>query len=269
MTIRCSIEQVGPTEADEMLKRNDRNRRTKWRQIDKYARDMADGKWVLNGETIVVADSGRLLNGQHRLLAIIKAEATIQVIVVRGVPEAAFATMDQGSKRTVGDVLTIRGEENANTLGATAVNIWRWEQFPDDRLKSSAVPTQAEIADLIETHSFLREAVKFTARHRVTGLSGTRAATLFFLFAQVDTADAGDFFLSLETGANISERSPILKLRELLINNYTGKRKLDQGELFAVAIKAWNLYRRNREVPATGLRWRSQGPAAESYPIPE
>ena len=46
--------------------------------------EMQDGKWRLNGKTICFDSTGRLLNGQHRLSAVVRSGVTLTTVVVRG-----------------------------------------------------------------------------------------------------------------------------------------------------------------------------------------
>jgi hypothetical protein len=50
-----------------------------------YAQDMIDGWWLLSGKTIILDETGAVLNGQHRLLACIKADRAFETWLVEGV----------------------------------------------------------------------------------------------------------------------------------------------------------------------------------------
>lgn len=77
---------VTPELARVWLRANTRNRNTRERAVTEYARDMVAGHWNLNGEAIKFAYDGSLLDGQHRLRAVIEADATVQMLVVVGLP---------------------------------------------------------------------------------------------------------------------------------------------------------------------------------------
>jgi len=80
------------------------NRHVSANVIHKYARDMAAGRWCLNGQTIKISSSGKLLDGQHRLEAAKKAKRSFQSIVVEGLPEDSFGSLDIGRRRGVADI---------------------------------------------------------------------------------------------------------------------------------------------------------------------
>ena len=62
--------------------------------VNEYIAQMRKGLWVLNGETVCFDANGALMDGHHRLLAIIESGITIEVLVVRGV--AAFLMLYKG-----------------------------------------------------------------------------------------------------------------------------------------------------------------------------
>jgi len=114
-------EVVTPEIAMEWLKTNAGNRNQNRHEIDKFAHEMATGKWNEgNPQPIVFNDKGELRDGQHRLLAVIKAKTPIRFVVVRGMPDDARITLDSGRSRSDSDSLKIAGFEDAgNTESAT------------------------------------------------------------------------------------------------------------------------------------------------------
>lgn len=265
--VALAIEEITPDIATQMLLHNHHNRNLKERAIAQYIRDMDAGRWELNGESIIIAESGELMDGQNRLHAVVRSGVTIWSVVVRGIPDNLFKSVGRATKRTISDGLVIGGEAQGALLASVASHIWRYEEFPD-RFASSYVPTPSEIDDLLAKQPGIRDSIVFTSRNKVSGLVQSRAGALYYLFSQIDKDDADDFFSALSTGANLGPENPILRLREWLVNNLANKRRVVGGEVFAVVIKAWNFYRDGREVGRSGLRWRSQGPAAEPFPQP-
>src|SRR5882757_5791751 len=68
--------------------------------VAQYANDMSKGNWVANGETIKVAENGRIPDGQHRLWACINSGANFDTLLVSGFKESeidrVFVTTDIG-----------------------------------------------------------------------------------------------------------------------------------------------------------------------------
>jgi len=94
------IESISPAKAVEYLKYNTDNYRKLTRAVYKrYAEDMKNGKWQLNGEAIIFGEDGTLKDGQHRLAAIIESGKTIKMAVVRNVSKETDI-FDVGVNRT-------------------------------------------------------------------------------------------------------------------------------------------------------------------------
>ena len=84
MTEKIGIVRVTPALATEWLEGNVAlNRRLIPNLVTFYAAEMRAGKWRVNGESIKFSKSGALMDGQHRLHAIIKVNQSIPMVVVR------------------------------------------------------------------------------------------------------------------------------------------------------------------------------------------
>ena len=116
-----TVETITPAMAEEYLRHNDHNPRktASRRQVESYARDMAAGKWFINGEPIVFDANGDLKNGQHRLMAIIKANVPVEMYVVRGInPE--YTTFDYGMLRRMSQEMGV--SRNVETIANVVVS---------------------------------------------------------------------------------------------------------------------------------------------------
>lgn len=108
-SIDVKFVMVTPEMAREMLKKNGINRPINKNTVKHYVKSMKNGEWVLNGEGLSFAADGTLLNGQHRLTAVIESGMNIPFQVSYGVSKESFSTFDQGRKRTDRDIFAIAG----------------------------------------------------------------------------------------------------------------------------------------------------------------
>jgi hypothetical protein len=104
--MKSSVKSVSPALAKEWLVRNvvnNRKLRPAW--VTYLAEQMRAGNWHPTGDAVCfrVGDNA-LLNGQHRLHAVIRADISIKMLVVEDVTETAFLHMDRGAGRTISDV---------------------------------------------------------------------------------------------------------------------------------------------------------------------
>lgn len=118
-----SIEIITPEIAKELMKKNLNNRKMKEVTMDKYARDMKNGKWTFSGSSICISKEGILLDGQTRLQACIQSDTPFETIVVRECRDESKKNVDVGNSRTVADILQISGINNSNNLASTAKKI--------------------------------------------------------------------------------------------------------------------------------------------------
>lgn len=103
----CNVEVISPEIASHLLESNDGNRRIRPSVVTKYAATMMHGFWRVTPEAIIISATGRLLNGQHRLHAVIKAGVSVSLFVVRNVEDGVFEALDRGASRSAADALGI------------------------------------------------------------------------------------------------------------------------------------------------------------------
>jgi len=84
-----SLETITPRLAREYLATDEgKNRRPSKNHVQYLADSISRGEWVqITGQPIAFDKMGRLVNGQHRLLACIQANLPINVEIVRGVDD--------------------------------------------------------------------------------------------------------------------------------------------------------------------------------------
>lgn len=117
--ITAQVEKITPAVAKAYLEMNKNNRNIRQRVVDAYARDMAAGEWVVQHQGIAFDVDGNLVDGQHRLQAVIKAGVAVPMMVTRGLEKNSSAGIDQGAKRSFTDVLTMQHPETTVYLKNT------------------------------------------------------------------------------------------------------------------------------------------------------
>jgi hypothetical protein len=233
--------------------------------VDAYARYMKAGRWILNGDPIRFDHDGKLIDGQHRLLAIIAADVPIKSFVVRDLGDEAFITLDSGIKRTMGDELTFDQEKNVIALGAALQQLMRYEAGILDK-GTALKATRHEQKDALARHGEIRDSIHYGQMTKAM-LRHSLGTTLHYLFSRKDRVLADEFFVKLAQGTNLKPDDPIYLLRERLMreNIKGGKTRLMPREVLALVIKAWNAKRKD-ETPRA-LKWRGQGEGAEEFPV--
>jgi len=109
--MKISIMEITPDLAAEFLKRNTGNRTIRKTAVVQYADDLRRGNWKLTHQGVAISPNGRLLDGQHRLSAIVQSGIAAQMVVALDVPEDAYLVMDRGKPRRIADALDITQRE--------------------------------------------------------------------------------------------------------------------------------------------------------------
>jgi hypothetical protein len=257
---------VTPELASSWLSRNVHNRNIRAVTVESYANDKTAGDRMWSGETIKFAVDGSLIDGQHRLHAIVRAEVTVPMLVVRGLDAEAQEDIDSGLPRKFHDVLRLRGEVNASILAAILRRVWLWEHGYR-RSYSKVRPTPAQLLRTLEATPQLREIAgraNFVAAN--SSLPASTVGLLIWLFSALDYEDCEAFFDRLVDGQNLSKGDPVYELRRTIQGAKDARGQRNQIYLLVITIKAWNAYRQGETV---GLyRWRAGGAKPEAFPEP-
>lgn len=262
---RVSVETITPDEAVRYLEHNENVRKLRPSVVERYAADMAAGRWYVGTSVIGFDEEGNLRCGQHRLNGCVLADAPFTTIVSRDLTQQAIDNDDMGLKRTQADILKAKGETSAHALGATISNSWRWDQ---GLMMQSTTPTPSQVAEYLADHPTLRESCATAQILMGPPLHARISAVGPFVhrIRQVDQDFAENFVKGLHTGVDLSEHDPILRLRQY----YFGKRSNQYGRPsrqheLALCIKAWNAWIAGRPVKA--LRWGRGGTGQEEFPL--
>lgn len=262
-TLDINIEKVTPQRAAELLRGNTINRSLRPKTVKRYARDMTDGHWQESGDPIRLDRKGTLLDGQHRLSAIIESGISQKMVVVNNVDTRSILTMDTGNKRTFSDVLKIQGHTNVMNLAALA----RWCVLYEDELRTPTKDqaTHAEMMAWLDRNLDAPEIVRSicaTSNHPI--LKRVRMPLTALKHYAENGADFELFMSRLRAGTGLVEGDPIHTLRRFVENLSITKPPLPIV-IQAITIKAWNAYMEGREVQL--LAYRPGGAAPESFPV--
>lgn len=260
------IVDVTPELAETWLSRNPKNRNLQRAVVDSYARDIEAGRWRLNGETIKFGPSGVLLDGQHRLSAVIQANTAVPMVIVRNLGNDVMATVDTGAKRSYADALKLAGEENTSTLPAVVRRAVMWERGM--RTNTGAIkPTALEMDDFLARQPGIRAsadlASRLASRER---LPASVIGLCHFLFAKIDADAATWFFLRVADGDGIPATDPISVLRNRVVKLRVSGGRVNETEGLALTIRAWNAHRAGET--RTKLQMPKGGLTNENFPEP-
>jgi hypothetical protein len=255
------VETITPQKALEMLNASSsfKNRAVRMSVRKTYARDMRDGRWRLVYDPIRIDTHGRVIDGQHRLLAVIDSGVTIEFFVVRGVPPEDAYVIDAGTPRRARDLLHMAGEANSTLLASVLNTIFKYEVGMLTDVASNGLP-RAMVNRFLADHPAAPKSLEVASTLRlVTRRVGLMGAA-HYIMSQKDEERADWFFARLRDGLNLTETTPVYLFRQRLLSATPAKREIETS-LLACAIKAWNFTRRGES--ARLLSWKI---GVESFP---
>lgn len=146
--VNVRVQTITPETASRFLQMNTGNRRLRKNHVDRLAESMARGEWKMNGDAIRIGYDGKLVDGQHRLSACVKSGIPFESIVVSGIKNDVFDTIDKGMKRQVADSLYVQGEVNTPMLAGAmdgsrrrhADRLRAVEQDPAEGVRAHGLP---------------------------------------------------------------------------------------------------------------------------------
>jgi len=240
--MRSAIEVITPERAQELIERAKPNRIIRPLIVSGIAADMLTGRWVCNGETIIIAPSGRILDGQHRLLGCITSGVPFQTYISYDVPEDAFDTIDSGRVRTAADILQTKGYTTTNITAAAS-------RYAQNYISGGSL--ENSIPRLLVTGFVVRHPYINTICKIVDGsgkmLPRTALSTVLFL-ANTNRSyevEADKFLEGVHTGVNLQKGDPRLTFREWYMQEGQRTRKgagIPTTTAIGAVIRAWNAY---------------------------
>jgi hypothetical protein len=232
-------EDVDPEKAKQWLEVNKVNRRYRDPLANRYARDMAEGRWVFTGHTIKFNINGELIDGQHTLRAVIKSGVTIRQNVTRGLPLGAASCIDLGASRTLSDQLTILGYSNPSILspGARLAFLWAHKRL-SLRVETVSGP---EVQEFLRENPELADAAQFASTVRCVILPGVVcAATWRFIHLGHYQSLVHEFFRDLATMRTDGNGDPKLALLRRLTRAREFRERLKTPQFLYGVVRAFN-----------------------------
>ena len=262
--IQTELIAVTPALAQIWLGRNTQNRRLKSDQVLAWTKEMTEGRWQVNGESIKLAGPlyapTRLLDGQNRLHAIIRAGIPVTTFVVYNLPAHAQLTMDSGTKRSAADNLTISGMKNSMTVAAAAAMSIR---FSDGRLSGNGLAVaNSRVAEWIEEHPEIEISAAIAGTFAVKAdATKSLVAYTHWRFAQLDMDAATTFWRDAAEKVGLMPGDPVLALTNRFATARRNRERFSSGAGVAATFRAWNARRQ-----AQPLRTLSLNAPTESFP---
>lgn len=218
------VVHVTPETAADWLRAHDSKQRPRSKSlVDRYADMMLDGEWVLSSDALGFDVDGAGVNGQHRLAAVVASGVTCPFIVCWNLAPESFEVLDNGKRRTAGDVLAVEGIANARNLASVARIFLAYRNAGHFSARSPrAAAENLDVLGVVRDAPYLHEATtRADTYYRDSGQVLTRSIVGAVYAAAVSegwpAADVHAFFDSVATGEGLWRGAPALALRTALV----------------------------------------------------
>ena len=246
--VTASVVTVTPEGAKNLLKMNTWNRKPSLAMVQRYMRDMRDDRWLFSGSSIVISDKNRLLDGQQRLMALEMIEKPQDFVLVRGVNEAAFGSIDSASVRGFAKILEGMGMPRPRFLAGATVFLWR---ILSGAYNGGNPPSPAELMEIFEQHRpGLKLAVERRGGDTLIGLTPSVSTILDYITFTESPQRAPTFWAKLNGIGEFKEGDPVLALRRKLERNRIGGEvgRAPPRALLLWAMTAWRAYLKGKTI---------------------
>lgn len=170
--MKTRTEVITPERAKQLLAlvNPQRQRKVKPNTVQQYAAAMRAGNWIESLDRIGISENGELVNGQHRLHAIILSGCTVTMDVATGVPDRVLDVADQGHPRTVSQQLALRHEmHNTVLVSSIARSIGIFAGVPAQR--------KISVASVLTIKRMYENEMRFVIEHR-SNMAGMQRAPI-------------------------------------------------------------------------------------------
>ena len=237
-----------PAHAANLLAKNFNNRKIKIALVRKLTNDILNDNWLLTHQPIAIDVHGNILDGQHRLTAILAAQKPVPVMLASDCDPKSMIAVDTGVSRSAADVLTLDGVKNS-AIKAAIIRIYlSYYNHPNTWWIGRNVYSVQFLKDEISLVANFDEHLNLCKRvqkgFKLLNLSSLVSFKLLAIDAGHSLETVELFIENLGTGVNQFPGDPIFAYRQYLINNektnYIHCRRTQQT--LADLIKVFNAY---------------------------
>ena len=240
---------VTPYLASKLLEKNVDNRSIKQPIVNSYADEMKNGNWREDTfEFIKISSEGFLLDGQHRLLAVVQSQKYINFQIAYGLQKDIFPVLDTGAIRSSKDVFSIKKIDNANSI-TSIIKSYLVHKNGIGRVRDSNTRLKITNTTILEEYErrpdYWQEVATFSLkcyRNFSHVVSVSTIGSFYSHFYDFSPEQSRDFMSQLCTGESITN-STIITLRNILIKDKISTKKIASDDKLNLIIKSWNAFR--------------------------
>ena len=268
--MRTELRLVTPDLAAKFLSRNGSNRPVTESLVDFYANQMKKNLWRATGQGISIDVNNNLLDGQHRLSAVVKSKVAVQMLIIYEVDPETFDVYDSGKVRTKTDVFIIKGIPDARNVSSMINNYYFLSSGYNysntgakrDRMKRSTHELlQKYYADELFWSDLAKRIGRAYNKIRIYETSKMGGFAAFLILDKKREPELVFSFIE-ELFSLIPDKYTCTKvLREYMIKEAFSIKKTPAYAKFALLLKTWNYYEAKRNTVQLSFK------STDTYPV--
>lgn len=244
-----SVVEVSPEMARKWLERNIGNRPASPKHVAKLESAIRGGKWKMTGDPIRFSKSGKLIDGQHRLQAILNSGETVTCVVMRDLEDEIFDVLDSGKGRQKSDVLFIELGLPVETCKVLASSAGWVLDYEHGQYGFNGRAEKAEVLEFVQSNPQLIYSAEYAqALPHQSPVPRSIAAMFHFYACRRSQVSVERFLERFMVGAVDGANDNLLHLRNKCFNAKVARRPLSRTEVIGQMIKIWNAEQRGKPI---------------------
>ena len=242
--------------ATSLVRNNSNNRPLSPGTVKKYAKEMTLNNWVYNGESIKITKNNNIIDGQHRLHAVIMSGVSIETEVIENIENDVFDTIDVGRTRTNADIFSINGVLNYARAAACVNPLYLLNHSKRPNFTKSAL-SKKEALKYYKQHKRNIDIAVHAKRFPGMPLRFVDCCYAYLLQFN-EEKEVKDFFASVCSGRFGENDNQAFLLRDWMIKVISNKKYKPSGtEIMAKILKAYKNKKSGLNPPF--VRWSELG----------
>lgn len=246
---------ITPEIATEWLAANIGNRNISVPHLAKVVSGINSGEFDVVGDSIKYDWNGEIIDGQHRLTAIVKTGKSLELAVVRGYDPEAKSTLDLGKKRSAMDIARLQGHEE---IGHRDISCFRSMLLPycsaHNRRNLLTVAQEIELTlKFLEPIKFVTSNGFMRSKLARTAVAGTIARAYLAGENHLRLTQFMDLFGGTAISGNPYDTAAI-RLRESFLSRAADRRRSlpEEFELTQSALKSFIARKQRKNICQVG-----------------
>ena len=250
LTPTFQVEEITPDFAEQVLEnKNKKNRAIKPANLKRLITAIDNGEWIITNQGLAFDKDGNLLDGQHRLQAIVKTGKTLSIMVARNMDPKIFNCVDTGVARTAADGLSIHGVSSSSKHLAAGIKVYLlYKRYPRGSWTFATIPSHQEILEEYKENQELYDKITndMNCYHRKFHFFNLSVGIpMYKLILEKNYCEEvySEFWTQFAEGTNLEIDNPILSFRnQMMQKSFRNRGSFYQRFQLNAFIRLFNLW---------------------------